>query len=216
MPRIDSAQRTPAQALAVALAATVLMSLPEAVSADVLLAPGSEWRYTFTDPTGDPSWNDLGFDDSGWLLGNAPFSSCVSCPDSDFDRATEWPADAADGDDLWVRRVLDLSDVELASVAWDLGVDNGYKLYANGTLVASDNAEGFTTRWEYSGNFGGVTLNAGANVIAVALEDHGGLTAFDMQVTGDRRTPSVPEPATLLLTALGLLGVSLGIHKRRP
>jgi hypothetical protein len=56
--------------------------------------------------------------------------------------------------------------------------------------------------------FGGALVN-GENWLAVELEDHGGLTAFDMQVTGD----PVPEPATLLLLGSGLTG--LAVRRRR-
>ena len=51
------------------------------------------------------------------------------------------------------------------------------------------NAEEYTFRWEYSGDFG-AALVPGVNVIAVALEDHGGATAFDMEITGP------PPPTT--------------------
>lgn len=86
-----------------------------------------------------------------------------------------------DGDDLWVRRTIDLTGVDLSQVSWGLGVDNGFKLYANGTLIDAQNAGGGTHRWEYTGGFGGA-LVSGVNVIAVALEDHGGATAFDMEI----------------------------------
>ena len=69
--------------------------------------------------------------------------------------------------------------------------------------VASDNAEGFTFRWEYSGTF--PSLNAGTNVIAVALEDHGGATAFDMEAFSPlRRRPGAG--ASCLWLARSLLG----------
>lgn len=83
------------------------------------------------------------------------------------------------GDDLWVRTAVDLTGIDLSSADWGLGVDNGFKLYANGVLVGSGNAEGYTFRWEYTGGFGTALVPA-TNVIAVALEDHGGATAFDM------------------------------------
>ncbi len=180
----------------------------------ILLTSGSAWEYTFTNPTGDPTWNtSTGIGILFPSSGNAPFGNQIGpfAPDvaGHFSRVTVWPADGSDGDDLWVRRTLDLSCVDLTTVRWDLGVDNGFKLYLNGALVSSANAEGYTSRWEYSGDFGAVPVNPGVNYIAVALEDHGGLTAFDMQVTGDLVVCD-PVGGTLLSidnTALLLAGI---------
>ena len=144
------------------------------------LPPGHVWEYTFTDPTGDPAWNTTTGVGGNWLLGHAPFGNMGAFeldPLGHFSHATLWPSDGPDGDDLWLRTSIDLTDIDLPSVQWDLGVDNGFKLYANGLLVAQDNAEGYTFRWEYSRDFDG-TLVDGVNVIALALEDHGACTDF--------------------------------------
>jgi hypothetical protein len=83
-------------------------------------------------------------------------------------------------------------------------VDNGYKLYVNGALISQANAEGFTSRWEYTGSF--PALNPGLNFIALALEDHGGQTAFDMQITAGTAVIPLPAAGWLLLGGLALLG----------
>ncbi len=187
------------------------------VAAAVILSPHSTWEYTFTNPTGDATWNTTTGVAGIWSAGSAPFGNHTgpfgADVAGDFSFATLWAADGSDGDDLWVRKSVDLTGFDLSSVAWDLGVDNGYKLYLNGALVSGANGEGYTFRWEYSGGFAG--LLPGVNVIGVALEDHGGLTAFDMQITGDAAV--VPEPGTLMLLGNGLVGlVSLARRRRRP
>lgn len=176
-----------------------------------ILPTGSTWEYTFVDPTGDATWNTT---TGGWTTGPAPFGNNTggypSDPAGDFDYATLWPADTSDGDDLWVRTSFDTTGFYMDSVSWNLGVDNGYKLYLNGDLIASANGEGYTFQWEYSGDFGS-SLVSGTNILAVALEDHGGLTAFDMEVVA---TP-IPEPATLLLVGSGVAAAFVRNRRRR-
>ena len=80
-----------------------------------------------------------------WTVGPAPFGNYLGGsydPAGYFNYQTLWDADGSDGDDLWVRQSIDLTGFDLDSIRWDLGVDNGYKLYINGTLVSSENAEG--------------------------------------------------------------------------
>lgn len=53
------------------------------------------------------------------------------------------------------------------------------------------------------------SVNPGMNAIAVALEDHGGSTAFDMQVSAN----AVPVPGALVLCASAI--AALGSVRRR-
>ena len=189
------------------VAALAAGSLP-ALAADVL-SPGSSWEYTFANPTADASWNTS---TGGWSVGPAPFGNNTGGYGGtayEFDYKTFWGADGRDGDDLWVRKAVDFTGFDIATAKWNLGADNGFKLYVNGALVASDNAEGYTYAWEYGGSLAG-KLHSGVNFVAVALEDHGGLTAFDMRITA----APVPEPETyaMMLAGLGLLGA---IARRR-
>ncbi len=188
------------------LAVVGLFGAASATSAATIVSHSSTWEHTFTDPTGDATWNTTTGLGGIWSSGDAPFSNVSS---GDFANNTFWPADGRDGDDLWVRVAVDLTGFDLSTVEWGLGSDNGFKLFANGDLIAQDNAEGFTSRWEYSGDFAS-SLVQGVNVIAVALEDHGGLTAFDMQITGE----PVPEPGTFAIWSL-LGGVGVVAWRRR-
>jgi hypothetical protein len=170
-------------------AAAILAVGANASLATVILAPGSSWEYT----------TDGG---ATWQVGNAPFGNVLS-GDFGYATGTYWPAYGS----LEVKTTLDLTGFDLSTISWDLGVDNGFALSVNGNPVAADNAEGYTSRWEYSGMFPAADLHSGLNLVDVVLEDHGGLTAFDMQISG-RQTNGVPDAASSLqLLGFALLGL---------
>lgn len=193
----------------VAAALLVLASMAAVASADDIVAPGAAWQYTFTDPgAGWQTGGGLG----SWGIGNAPFGNNIGGGwDPNFDYVTYWPAYSP----LWVRQSIDLSAYDLSTVKWFLGADNGYDLWVNGTHLSGDNAEWYTYRWEYSGDFGGL-LTSGINWIGLQLEDHGGLTAFDMNITGDLSpVRPVPEPGTLALLGMGVVGLVARARRNR-
>lgn len=158
-----------------------------------LIAPKSDWEFlTLSSNQAAPQeWNTTYGD---WSISGAPFGNHYGTwgGNDDFYARTYWAADGGDGDDLLVRATVDLTGVDLSTLKYYVGVDNGAKLYVNGNLVMNRNDGGYGYRWEYQGDILSQHLVAGTNIIALALEDHGGLTAFDMQLTGDKNETPVP------------------------
>ncbi|WP_417566849.1 PEP-CTERM sorting domain-containing protein [Marinobacter sp.] len=91
-----------------------------------------------------------------------------------------------------------------ASVSVDIGVDNGIFAWINGNFEFGAMASGGSSPGEYS--FGTV-LGAGTHYLQLLREDHGGSTGYDIMVR------AVPEPATIGLLGLGLLG--MGMTRRK-
>jgi gliding motility-associated-like protein len=145
----------------------------------IILSAGSEFEYSFDSAPGN--WTTT---TGGWKKGNAPFGSDNSNSNPDFFYNTLWPSDNDDGIDLYIRRTIDLTGYDLSTINWYMGVDNGYTLYVNGNRVSSNYSEGITYRWEYSGTLPQNFLKQGINIVAIALENKRGYTAFDMMIKG--------------------------------
>lgn len=141
---------------------------------DTIIKPQDFYEYSMTVP---PVGWQLSY--GGWAISQAPFGNNIGY-NSFFDYLTYWPENSF----LYLRKQIDLSNFALETLKWYLGVDNGYKLFVNGNLVSEAYADGYTFRWEYSGTINPVYLNNGINIIAIECEDRGGLTAFDMMITG--------------------------------
>ena len=171
-----------------------------------ILEQQSVWNYNVT-PTnfgqnGLASVDYAGFQSEyvGNLVGQAAFGNATV---PGFPPNTAWTV----GTDLALQQIVNIGGTVNGDVTLNLAVDNGAKVFVNGTEVFFADAGGFTSIWEYSQSVAGNLFLVGMNEISVLTSDYGGLTYFDMElVAADGITP-IPVPAAAWLFGSALLGL---------
>ncbi len=233
---------------AVAAGAALLTTAMPASALQIYVDQTASYRYinaTGPDLPVPANWFSVGFDDSTWNTGNGPFSSNATSStilnqanvNAPFAPGPTQPTPASFtqwdiNHDPLLRTTFSLA-APTALTIW-IAVDNGVGvlgsgaagLYVNGVQTTqSVNAEGNAFRWESVFNIPAQYTFAGANLIALQLEDHGGLTGFDMVVTAaspdtsippftTNPPPTVPE-ASSWATIMAGLGLLAAIARRR-
>ncbi|MDQ3002949.1 MAG: PEP-CTERM sorting domain-containing protein [Fibrobacterota bacterium] len=97
------------------------------------------------------------------------------------------------------------------AVTASFGVDNGVFLWVDGVFQGGYLRPGGASLGEHVFNLG--SLSAGTHYLQVLAEDHGGGTGYAIKVTGE--VGAVPEPTTVALMGLGLLGVFAAGRRRK-
>jgi hypothetical protein len=86
----------------------------------------------------------------------------------------------------------------------NVGVDNGVFVWLDGAYQFGARDAGGPFDDDYTINLG--QLSQGIHYLQLLYEDHGGSTGSIISLTADAASSDIPEPATLLLACLGMLG----------
>ncbi|UCE39290.1 MAG: metallophosphoesterase [Thermoplasmata archaeon] len=161
----------------------VIPPLPP-ITEDITLIPrGANWRYNETDPqpVTSPNWNQSGYDDSGWLTGDAPFG---------FGESVTYGTELNDNDgSYYFRKTFEIESVDdFVSLTLYVASDNDAMVYLNGILVDDDS--GANHEFEYWNRAVEIPLSAlqeGTNIIAAFVYNTAGSSDayFDLKLEGE-------------------------------
>ena len=140
------------------------------------------YRYAVVSYDANPGFEQPGFDDSGWSLGDAGFgtSSGSTCPlNNPTYVKTNWPVST----DILLRKTFSLSAVTQA-VRVAVAIDNDVQVFVNGQDISGGLRvhEGCAIRESLVFIAPMESLNVGTNLVAVRGRDRGGASYLDLQV----------------------------------
>lgn len=175
---------------AFALLAGILAPAHGLAQSCTFIVEGTRWLYHPDPPP--TAWASPGTQDdpelSPWRIGCTPFSN-TGCG---FAPGTYWEPFTT----LWLRQHVFLEGDETGMTAY-IAIDNDFELWINGAIVASLVHEGCATRWDAVVPIPAAYWTPGDNIVALRITDRGGITNFEMTLTGSASGSCPPGCAQL-------------------
>lgn len=205
------------QVAAVAAAvASVLVAVPTAADATVLLRSDSSWNVTPNGPSA--GWNtSTGFDDSAWQNATELYNvGLINGNPNNLGTMGIWSSGgqfSTTETQAWFRQTISLGELSAASLV--VGCDDDCTVYVNGVMVIQDT--------NGSANDNTVSdllpyLVVGLNLFAYTTTDNYRVWGYNhstwLQLDGEARSTTVPEPGTIAMIGLGLAGLA-ALRRRR-
>lgn len=194
------------RALCAGVATAAAMTAAQAAPT-TFVTTGQVWSYSTLTVDLWSDWAGAGL--AQYAQNNGVWNNGASAFGSGGTFATAWAA----GTDLALTTSFDFSGTVTGPLNLHVASDNGFIVFLNGVQLAKDNAEGFTSYWEYEYALDPALLQQGTNVLQVLAEDHGGITFFDLQLDADVNA-AVPEPAMPALLGVALFGLMAARRRR--
>jgi len=201
--------------------ALIFSSALMATPIDIQITSGDEWRSTDTLVSG---WQTLGVDDTSWAQARGDYPFVSSAPPQTYIPGTSatymWhdPNDSSNGangpNEAFFRYTFELnltaSSLPILGQAF-IDADDDFEFFVNGVSVFLDDSGGFTHGPSHFVDFT-THLQNGQNVFGIHAVDGKWIYPQDWGhewALIDARISSVPEPSTIALLGLGLLGLGL-------
>lgn len=197
--------------------AACFLAGPITANANLILQTNSSWRVTPTAQSGTDWYTNAAFNDSGWQsaavlydVGDFPGYGAYTGAKGIWSSGGQYSVSETS---VWIRQTFNLAGpLSLASLI--VGCDDDCTVWVNGIQVIND-TNGSATNNSVSD----LTpyLNVGTNLIAYTATDNFPVYGYNhstwLQLDGELQSVTIPEPSTVALFGLGLLG--LGFARRR-
>jgi len=192
---------------------------------DMSIQSGSGW-VTTTTPGSGSGWTDTGYDDSAWINAYAPYPNiytpgAITLVGTSAEYMWHWdstsiPNGTTGPYDAYFRYDFNLSlsmdSLPLVGQGF-VAADDNFDFYVNGNLVLSSNPSINDINPAHFVDFSSFLQN-GDNVLALVAQDTVGAYEWAF-FDGIIRTTNVPEPGSLALFGLGVLGMFANRKKRK-